>query len=77
MVTAMRGVGDLGRKKNPPDPLGEKTSTKVYAALLRKAKIVATHRVVELFDYLHSLLSPLVEKDYERMIREEAKSGEE
>lgn len=50
----------------------EKTTTKVSRDLLTRAKAVANHRGLDLFDYLDRLLRPLVEKDYREYIRTEA-----
>jgi len=49
-----------------------KTTTKVDVDLLRKARLVAIYRNVDLFDYLEGLLRPLVDVDYARMFRNEA-----
>ena len=61
--------GGLGRKKKPGKV--PSATTKVAADLHRKARIVALHRGQELFDYLDGLLRAPVERDYERMIKEE------
>lgn len=55
--------------EHPKNPV----TTKVDKELIRKAKTVASHREIDLFDYLDSVLTPAVEKDYYAIIREEGK----
>jgi len=57
----------------PPEPANpRKTTTKVDAELLRKARHVALYKDVDLYDYIEGLLRPLIEEDYTRMIKREA-----
>jgi hypothetical protein len=49
------------------------TTTKVDADLLRKARMVAIHRNIDLFDYVAAILRPVVERDYDKMIEAESK----
>lgn len=60
--------GGQGRAEDKPG----KTTTKVAADLLRKAKMIATFRDQDLYDYLDGVLRAVVERDYEQMIRGEA-----
>src|SRR4051794_9811551 len=52
---------------------GKKTTMKVAPDLLRKAKMVAVYKDEDLFDYIESILRPAVDRDYDQMIRDEAK----
>src|SRR5690348_11033428 len=61
----------MSKKKTEHDtasdePVG-KTNTKVSVTMLRKARTVASHRDVDLFDYLDSILNPAVDRDYEAL----------
>jgi hypothetical protein len=58
----------MGRKRKPGKV--PTATAKVAADLHRKVKMIATHRGVEMFDYLDALLRPAVERDFERMLRE-------
>jgi hypothetical protein len=56
------------------------TTTKIRPEILRKANMVAmsrgtSARVVTLFEYLHSILEPAIERDYQAMIDEEHRKG--
>lgn len=57
-------------------PSPRKTNTKVEEELLRKARIVAESRKVDLFDYLDALLRPSVERDYRHFVRKAAEEAE-
>jgi hypothetical protein len=64
----------VGRKKKTQSPdEGDKTTTKVWADIIRKAKMVSTFRGIEMFDYLDAIIRPVITADYEKMIRGEAK----
>lgn len=63
----------MARKATPKDGSGKTTSMKVNVDVHRRAKMVALHRGIELFDYVHGVLSPVVMRDYEQMIRDESK----
>ena len=41
--------------------------------MLRLANIVAMHKGVDLFDYLDAVLRPVVEEDYQRMLKDETR----
>jgi hypothetical protein len=73
-MTAGLKEPNVSKKKRPPEGAGPpaKTTTKVEAGLLRKANIVAIHRGLDLYDYLDGVLRPAVERDYARMIADEA-----
>jgi hypothetical protein len=70
MPTAVEEVR-VGRKRAEPESGKPKTTTKVYMELLRRARIVAIHREIDLFDYLDGILRPVIDRDYDKMIREE------
>jgi hypothetical protein len=57
----------------PDGPQGTKTTVKLWEDLARKAKIVAAIRGVDLFDYLDSIIRPVVERDHSQAIKDEAK----
>jgi len=59
--------GTEGKQAQP-----KKTTTKVWAELLRKANMVALHKGIDLFDYVDAILRPAVEADYARMIQAES-----
>jgi hypothetical protein len=65
-------IGTLAVAKKKPEPAVEpsKVTIKIKADLHRKARTVASHRDVELIDYIDELLRPLVEKHYADMARE-------
>lgn len=46
------------------DSSSEKMTTKIEKGLLKKARIVAITRGIDLFEYLDSVLRPTVEKDH-------------
>lgn len=60
----------MPRRKNEKPPRARVT-TNVDPAMLRKAKIVAAGRDMEMFDYIHSILFPAVERDYDKFIKDE------
>ena len=66
----------MPKKKQPPQEGTQapekKTTTKVWAELLRKANMVAMHKRIDLFDYVDGILRPAVEADYARMIQSES-----
>lgn len=45
----------------------EKTTTKVEIALLNKARIVAIKKDRFLFDYIDTILRPVIERDYREL----------
>lgn len=47
------------------------TTTKVRSELIRKAKTVAAYRDMDLIEYIDQLLTPLVERDYRKIVRED------
>jgi hypothetical protein len=59
----------MGRKKKPGKVAT--ATTKIAADLHRKVKAMCAHRKVDMFDYLDAVLRPVVERDWERLIREE------
>jgi hypothetical protein len=61
------------RKKEGQGPAPKLTTAKVEEALLRRAKVVATLRGLDLHAYLDSLLRPLVDRDYREAISQEGK----
>ena len=68
----------VSKKKTSQTDLPEsprKTTMKVDAELLRKARHVALYKKVDLFNYIEGLLRPLVDADYTCMIRSEADRG--
>lgn len=67
----------MKEKKEKRRPVS--TTTRIDVELVRKAKIVAIWRDMELFEYLDAILRPVVQGDYEHRLREEARrrpSGE-
>jgi hypothetical protein len=58
------------RKEGERPPGQKKTTTKVDAELLRKARMVALFREVDLFDYIDGMIRGPIERDYEQMFRE-------
>jgi len=59
-----------------PEP-PRKTTMKVDAELLRKARHVAIYKEIDLFDYIEGLLRPLIEAAYIRMIKDEAAQADD
>lgn len=57
--------------KKATDRPEDKTTTKVATDVLRKLRIVADHRGVDLFDLLDSVLRPVAAKLYEDFLAEE------
>lgn len=53
---------------SPSTPEKRVSSTKVSAEILRKAKTVAAHRDIDLYDYLESVLEGPVSRDYTEII---------
>jgi hypothetical protein len=60
-----------GEKAEAGQPGKRVTTTKVDSELMRKAKVVAAYRDVDLFEYLDGLLRSLIERDYSRIVRED------
>ena len=52
------------------------SSTKVRTELLRRAKTIAAHRGIDLFDYLDEVLSDRVNLDYKAVAERIVKEGE-
>ena len=52
---------------------GDQVTLKVKRSLLRKAKMVAIHRDMDLFDYTDATFGAAVQRDYEAMLREEGR----
>ena len=52
------------KEKNP-------ITTKLDAEVLRQAKTISAFRGIDLYDYLHGLLAPLVAADFKRIIKDE------
>jgi hypothetical protein len=69
-MTATATVKPMAKKGRGQEP--QKTTMKVAADVLRKARMVAIHKGEDLFDYTDAILRPRVEADYQRMIRDEA-----
>ena len=61
----------MSRRKTEKSPR-PRVTTNVDPGILRKAKIVATDRRVEMFDYLDSILRPVIERDYDKFIKDES-----
>ncbi len=66
---------DRPDEKPVPGPAAEeqrdgKTTTKVRAALIWKAKTVAAYRHLDLFDYLDQLLTPLIDREFSETVRD-------
>lgn len=63
-------------KKNPRPASsvneGDKTTTKVYVRLIRRARMISDHRGIDLFEYIDSLLSGPIDRDYRQLIENEA-----
>lgn len=74
MTAERRGPSNVGRKPKPGG-VPDTTQTKLARDVHRKAKIVATHKGVELYEYLDAILRPVVDRDFLRMIRDEAREG--
>jgi hypothetical protein len=55
---------------------GKKVTVKVPEDLHRKMGVLAAHRGIDLYDYLASIIRPVVERDYARMIREATEEQE-
>ena len=58
----------MAKKAEQPDRkdlAGEKkTTTKVSDNLMRQARTVAVQRGIDLYDYIDSILRPVIEEDY-------------
>jgi hypothetical protein len=52
-----------------------KTTTKVRAELIRRAKTVASFRDQDLFDYLDQILSASIDRDYGRIVKADQEGG--
>jgi hypothetical protein len=65
----------MAKKKSTEGDAGspKMTTTKVDVDLLRKARMVAIYRGVDLHEYVGGILRPVVERDYAAMIREESR----
>ena len=72
-MTAQTAREPMSRKRKDGEGRPQKTTTKLDAEVLRKARTVALYRDKELFDYLDAIVRPVVERDYHKMIEEEAK----
>lgn len=59
-------------KKTAPEPEESipKTTTKVRMSTIQKAKALAAINDQDLFEYLDELLTPLIEKEYVRRVKE-------
>ena len=69
-------VGErMARKKTREGqgPAPQMTTTKVEVDLLRKARMVAIYRGLDLHAYVDGVLRPVVDRDYDKMIDEEGK----
>ena len=77
MTTATGVRVPMAKKKTDAgkgeDAAPKMTTMKVDVDLIRKARMVAIYRDQDLQAYVEGLLRPAVEKDYDAMIREEAK----
>lgn len=76
MTAAVRGFS-VGRNRtrdegqdSPPPAGGKKPTTKIDATLLRRANVVSALRGVKLYDYLMSILRPVIEADYKAIPRQ-------
>lgn len=49
------------------------TTAKVPVDLVRKARVVATIRSMDIQEYIESVLRPAIEADYRKAIQDEAK----
>lgn len=63
----------MSKKTPAPDPEGgiPKTTTKIRSSTLQKAKALAAIRDLDLFDFLDGLLTPMIEKEYARRVKED------
>jgi hypothetical protein len=64
------------RRRGQAGGAGEKATLKVRKDLARKARAVAALRDVDLFDYVDSILTPAVERDYVKAVEEESRAAE-
>jgi hypothetical protein len=67
-LPVVRKKHDAGGSQAPK----ETTTTRVEVELLRKARMVAIRRDLDLLDYVDGILRPVVERDYARMIQDES-----
>jgi hypothetical protein len=70
MTGVMSRTPTMARKKGGAPE--RKITVKVAEDLHRKMGVLAAHRGIDLYDYHDSILRPVVERDYARMIREES-----
>lgn len=63
----------MAKKTGMSSSEGKKTTVKVWEDIAHKAKIVAAIRGVDLFDYLDSVLRPIIERDHKQDVAKEAK----
>lgn len=70
MIATMREV--LVAKKQPKEAEDAvpKTTTKIRSTTIQKAKALAAIHGQDLYDYLDAVLTPLVEKEYTRRVKE-------
>jgi hypothetical protein len=73
MTAALREPQMAKRKASKEGEAPGKTTVKLAEDVARKARIVAAIRGVDLFDYLDSIVRPIIDRDHERAVREEAK----
>jgi hypothetical protein len=71
--TVREVVGKKPSDDRQPSDAPKVTTTKIKSDLLRKARMVAAHRNIEIAQYVDSILRPAIERDYDEMISSEAK----
>lgn len=76
MVTSTAQGRQMAKKKLADQDGPEKSNTKMDNTILRKARMVALQRDMDLFDYLDGIVRAVVERDYARMIADEGKKGD-
>lgn len=77
MQTMTKRAGDVAKKAGRPKKAGgEGKSVRIGEEVVNKARIVALRRGVPFGDYLTNILGPVVDRDYQKTLRELASEQE-
>src|SRR4051794_26689375 len=68
-----RASAPMAKKRPGKDPVSpdEKTTVKMRSELVRRARTVAAYRDIDLFEYLDQLVGPMVDRDYQAIVKAE------
>jgi hypothetical protein len=59
----------MGKKRVGPDR-GPVTTTKVYAEVLKRARAIANHKDITLFDLIYEILVAALDREHAKMLRD-------